>query len=230
MEVSLSPEAKNAAEKVLSYWTSANSLKQVNRFIDARQPCLFEIPIADGSNIPENAVDDPKESLLSEWMFRRIFVRCLHLPGLWFTGEVPTERVKTFGWLYGIARCLLEFELKRCPEEGDGELADDYYIDLHDPEVETFLWVKESRDTIIDVLDEVAGLAYVEHESLKKKFFPNAAQPELTREQMLERNLTDQYMPIMLNAMIKVPYSAGIVQEPCLHVAGIRILDVQAPF
>lgn len=203
MEASLSPEAKKAAEKVISYWTSANSLKQLNRFVDARQPGLLEIPTPDGSNIPDNVVNDPKESLLSEWMFRRIFVRCLHLPGLWFTGEIPTERFKTFGVLYGIARCLLEFELKRCPEEGDG-FTDDYRINVHNPEAETFLWIGESRAKIVDVLDEVASVAYVQHGSLGSQFFPNKARPALTREQILERNLTSQYMPKMLDLMIKV--------------------------
>ena len=69
------------AEKVISYWTSANSLKQLHRFIDSRHPVLRQVPLPDGSNISDASSRDSRASLQYEWAFRRAFIRFLHLPG-----------------------------------------------------------------------------------------------------------------------------------------------------
>lgn len=45
--------AKNLLQEVLSYWTSANSLKQLERFADMRQPTLHRVPTPDGTNFIE---------------------------------------------------------------------------------------------------------------------------------------------------------------------------------
>jgi hypothetical protein len=103
------------ADKLVSIWMSANSLKQLNRFVDVRQPSLLVPPLPDGSNLYHGAVaDDPKRSPYFEWKFRRGFIRHLHLPGIWTYQEKPDERFISYGRLYAIGRCLLEHEMKRC--------------------------------------------------------------------------------------------------------------------
>lgn len=202
------PTVFRSAEKVISYWTSANSLKQLHRFTDSRQPDLFQIPLPDGSNLPDSASpDDVRSSLREEWMLRRAFVRLLHLPGIWFSGEKSSERLKAFANLYGVGRCLLEFELERCPTIDNAEREDDYYMDPENPHEHLFTWIRRARDIIEIGLNEVAEVAYEEHPSMSSRFFPgrtSASQTPLTREEKLRRNLTPQFMPIMLDNMIKV--------------------------
>jgi hypothetical protein len=60
-------------EKVLSFWTSANSLKQLERFADERQPGLLQKPLPDGSNLFDSRVNpDRSDDLYNEWFLRRL--------------------------------------------------------------------------------------------------------------------------------------------------------------
>jgi hypothetical protein len=204
---SLAPSTLKMVEKVISYWTSANSLKQLHRFTDSRHPSLIQVPLPDGSNIRDASSRDPRGSLQDEWAFRRAFIRLLHLPGLWFSGEVSIERYQAFTHLYGIARCLLEFELDRCPTiliEGNME---SYQMEAYNPLTDSLSWILPTRETVELALDHVGAAAYSEYESLRSRFFPNReppVQPALTDEEILQRNLSAQFMPAMLNEMIKV--------------------------
>jgi hypothetical protein len=64
---------------VLGLWESANSLKQLERFNDTRQPRLSARPLPDGRNVRVVAGD---EEVVLEWMFRRLLVKILHFPGI----------------------------------------------------------------------------------------------------------------------------------------------------
>jgi hypothetical protein len=210
-KTSLSPAIHKNAEKVLSLWTSANSLKQLHRFADARQPSLLEPPLPDGSNIGGDAAQgDYKDSLRHEWMFRRALVRHFHLPGLFSTGEKPAEAVVSFSRLYGIGRCLLELELERCPSQETVGGEDDYLLSTLDPDADLVSWIKSSREIIEDTLNEVAETAYEEHQTTRSRFFPNnnmTSQTPLSREERLQRSLSPDLMHIMLDKMIKASYS-----------------------
>ena len=137
-------------------------------------------------------VRDHRGSVAIDWIFRRLFVRLLHLPGIWFTGVSPSERFQAFGDLYGVGRCLLEWELELCPEIDDDDLQDDYFMDPDNPFGGLFVWIKDTRDIINTVLDEMAEVAYEPHQTIAARFFPNSAQasqPQLTRDELLLRNL-----------------------------------------
>lgn len=201
------PTAASAAEKVISYLTSANSLKLLHRFVDSRQPNLLQVPLPDGSNIIDHSTGDDDNSLLHEWMFCRIFVRFLHLPGIWFSGKIPEERLRAFGYIYGISRCLLELELERCPVKNTSVDYEEYPIDLNGPEGELLSWIKPCRDNIEFILDEIAKIAYEDHQTIASRFFPNRNTTfSLTKKEKLLRNLSPQFVHIMLDKMINVGY------------------------
>lgn len=190
-------------EKVISYWTSANSLKQLHRFADSRQPNLLQVPLPDGSNIPSDSSLDPKSSLPDEWQFRRSLIRFLHLPGLWYSGG--PDRVFTIGHLYGISRFLLELELEACPPEDNDDEDDDHPIVLDMSNGPTMSWIKESRNYIERILDHVAQEAYKEHQPIGSRFFPrNTTATQLTKEEILQRNLSPQLVHITLEKVIEV--------------------------
>lgn len=186
--------------------------EQFHRFADGRQPSLLEPPLPDGSNIGGDAVQgDYKDSLRHEWMFRRAFVRHLHLPGLFSTGAKPAEAVVSFSRLYDIGRCLLELKLERCPSERTLGGEDDYLLSTLDPDADLMSWMKSSREITEDILSEVAEIAYEEHQTTRSRFFPNSnitSQASLSREERLQRNLSPDLMHIMLDKMIKASYSS----------------------
>ena len=196
------PTTLDMANKVISYWTSANSLKQLHRFTDSRHPVLPQIPLPDGSNIGNISSSDPGASLQDEWAFRRAFVRFLHLPGLWFSGERPWERHEAFTQLYGIGRCLLELEVERCSPITTADGAESYLTSPFDPNGYLFSWITPTREVVEATLDHVAAAAYRDPPTLRSRFFGNRA--ALTNEERLRRNLSEECMPAMLDEMIRV--------------------------
>jgi hypothetical protein len=197
------------AEKVLSLWTSANSLRQLHRFIDARQPALLQVPLPDGSNIGGHTTpNDPFGSLQDEWNFRRAFIRHLHLPGLWAPGEKPDSRAVSFSRLYGLSRALLQMELERCPPVDTDEEKDDFIIHHHDPDLKQVAHIKTARNVIEQVLAHVAEVAFEEQQTAQARFFPNRAAPQIpmTRNARLQHNLTPEVIHITLEKMISVRY------------------------
>lgn len=195
------------AEKVISLWTSANSLRQLHRFIDVRQPALLEFPLPDGSNIRGDATpNDPLGLLHDEWKFRRAFIRHLHLPGLWVPGDRTHSRALSFSRLYGISRALLQMELDRClPADINGE-RDNFIIDHQDPDLNKIRSIKSARNVIEKVLVDVAEEAFKEQQTAQARFFPNRAghQIQMTRNEMLHYNLTPGVIHITLGKMIRV--------------------------
>lgn len=201
------PTAASTAEKLNSYLTSANSLKLLHRFVDFRQPGLSRVPLPDGTNIVGSSTGDYQNSLVHEWMFRRIFIRFLHLPGLWISGANSKDWFTGFAHLYGVSRCLLELELERCRERNTTVGYEEYPIDLDGPDGDSLSWIKLSRNKIEHILNEVAKIAYDEHQTISSRFFPGRAPPsELTAEEMVRRNLSPKFVPIMLDKMVKVCY------------------------
>ena len=97
--------AKALLEKVLSYWTSANSLKQLERFADIRQPYLDRLPLPDGMNLHHRGCTPAQysEVILMEYSFRRLWIRHLHFPGLL---AANLGRQKSFDQLYKCARVV----------------------------------------------------------------------------------------------------------------------------
>lgn len=70
----------------MSYWTSLNSLRQLHRFVDKRQRKILVMAIEDKFTDEECNADN-SESVEYEWLLRRLFIRCLHFPGLVFLDE-----------------------------------------------------------------------------------------------------------------------------------------------
>jgi len=89
-----------ALKTVLGYWSSANALKQLERFADWRQPALEERPLPDGSNM--KGVHD---LLIHEWQFRRLWIRYLHFPGI-LMAKNNDKRVVSLRNLYEIGRAV----------------------------------------------------------------------------------------------------------------------------
>jgi hypothetical protein len=104
--------AKKLLQKVLSYWTSANSLKQLERFADTRQPTLHRVPTPDGTNLHRNARSVPPAQYVDELYFehylRRLWIRHLHLPGLM---AANTGREYSLRSLYNCGRAVGFFRI-----------------------------------------------------------------------------------------------------------------------
>lgn len=218
---SVSAAVRKDAEKVSSYWTSANSLRQVHRFTDTRQPPLYQNPLPDGSNISLHSGYDHHSTLYEDWRYRRTLVRLLHLPGIWFSGDNPRERFNALGDLYGFGRCLLELELKRCPPINDESrgLIDDFELSHDFDHYYLFLWIKRSRDIIDPIVEEVAELAYTKRKTLGEQFFKKrkvADNP--TDEEILAQNFAPDQLAGTLDAMVKVGHLMCRLQEPCLQI------------
>ena len=98
-------------ETVLSYLTSANSLKQLERFADERQPYLCRQPWPDGSNLTQDfcTANPPAPyhpDLEIEYKFRRLWIRHLHFPDLHAANigrEESIRQLYTCGRLVGFS-------------------------------------------------------------------------------------------------------------------------------
>lgn len=199
------PIVSRKAGKVLAYWTSANTLKLLHRFAHERQPDLFHIPLPDGSNI---GVLAGGMALQYEWMLRRAWIRHLHLPGVLQGGSLYADRMAQLGSIYAIGRVLLEVELKWCPPHDTYWEEDDYHVPRDDPDDGHLVdWIKDSRNVIRDVLEEINPIVYEEHQTASSRFFPhrqNNSAPPLSKEERLRRNLSPELINIVLDKMINV--------------------------
>ena len=97
--------------------------------------------------------------------------------------------------------------MERCPPINTEDGLEGYLIHPLDSNGTLFSWIIPTREAVEIVLDHVASAAYEEPHTLRSRFFPNRAplpQTTSTNEERLQRNLSPQFMPALLDEMIKV--------------------------
>ncbi|KAJ5040911.1 uncharacterized protein L3040_005470 [Drepanopeziza brunnea f. sp. 'multigermtubi'] len=150
---------KPRIDKILDYWTSACSLKQLDRFLNRGQPQFLGAPSPNGMNLDTLAVNPSGVPHFSyEHQLRRSTVRLLHYPGLLFfdeEGNFDNLRADRFGLLYTVARVLLEYELGT----NRPDLADKFSVDPRDANNSQATWLGKARARIQDTLEAVAVIA-----------------------------------------------------------------------
>jgi hypothetical protein len=218
--ISIIPEdhlAKGKFEKVLSYWTSANSLKLLDRFISQGHCPLRDDP--NHKTFYNNLPSDHHVSYTPDWTLRHDFylrrnlVRLLHYPGLirfilFEDGQslLDPKLPQKFTYVYGSGRMLLQLEVQKiCKTINPLGVETDNYEKRHLVE-ESYAYhldfISQARRKILSVLEEIAKIAFEPPRSLGSRFF-NRPQPALTREEILRTNL--EYSEItLMNRMIEV--------------------------
>lgn len=151
-------------DALLSYWESACALKQLDRFLDRRNPALNAFPLEDGSNLNSYGnKDNPSKSedFLREAALREFVVRWLHYRGLrFFTGlhnngtlRLSSERINELQNLYSIAKGLLEKELLRV----QADVNDRFFPLTSDFNANAVTGLGAARGHITQVFEQVAA-------------------------------------------------------------------------
>ncbi|PBP20954.1 hypothetical protein BUE80_DR008241 [Diplocarpon rosae] len=155
---------KPRVDKLLSYWTGACSLKQLDRFCDKAYPPFTEYPDANGANFSDPTVNPyGASSLFKERNLRAMVIRLLHYRGLSFpdatksAGAIDSRRLLNLVQLYLCARGLLDLEL-------DGVVPmpptdENFRLNKADEDHDKMRFLQSSRRRIRDTLLRVAGVA-----------------------------------------------------------------------
>ncbi|KUJ12443.1 uncharacterized protein LY89DRAFT_207546 [Mollisia scopiformis] len=141
-------------KEILSYWYGANSMKALDRFLDARQSFLRQWPEGDGRNLLDPSVNvDEERDLYLEWYFRRLFTRVLHLPGLLTFRQDPDNptnmtRVNDLVSVFLSSKLLLELEHEKVESLEWVESGEEFDWDQTDPRHNYMMWIYLSREII----------------------------------------------------------------------------------
>jgi hypothetical protein len=150
-------------EKLLSYWTSANSLKQIHRWLCHRQPSLYEDPRTDGTNLRGFTNPPMYRGFHDEYVLRKQLIRALHYRGMTIIGKdgivINYDRIWDLVIMYSIGRYMLEEEVANTNIDiGPGLSTDQYSLEITDPDEPNLRWISESRRIILDMLEAVKDL------------------------------------------------------------------------
>ncbi|KAI6715175.1 hypothetical protein JHW43_002293 [Diplocarpon mali] len=155
---------KPRVDKLLSYWTGACSLKQLNRFCDKAYPPFTEYPDADGANLSDPTVNPQGASFpVKERNLRAMMIRLLHYRGLSFpdatkpAGSIDSKRLVNLLQLYLCARGLLDMELDGVVPLPPGN--EDFELNTSDKDHNKMRFLQFSRRRIRDTLLQVADIA-----------------------------------------------------------------------
>ncbi|PVH78457.1 hypothetical protein DL98DRAFT_573191 [Cadophora sp. DSE1049] len=151
---------KPKLESIFALWTSACSLKQIDRYLSLDQAPLNSTPLEDGSNLSQASVNPSGQITFEmEYLLRKLTIAFLHLPYDPSNPQFPRQgfvdqRLVGLRRLYFAARLLLQQEFRRIK----ADKKDDY---AHNLPVATSAvnWVRNSKKNIVSALESVALLA-----------------------------------------------------------------------
>ncbi|KAL5318879.1 hypothetical protein ACEPPN_013947 [Leptodophora sp. 'Broadleaf-Isolate-01'] len=145
-------------ESLFALWTSACSLKQLDRFLSRDQPPLNATPLLDGDNLDEASVNPFQHNGFDfEQMLQKFTIRALHLPGVLQLHSDPTRGMVTARFLAIHRLCFMGRLLLQ--QEFNKVLADDADDFSCNPSNSSANWVRNSRKNIVNALEFVATRA-----------------------------------------------------------------------
>ena len=157
---------KPKLEAILTLWTSACSLKQIDRYLSLDQAQLNAPPLEDGINLRDASVNPSRQkSFEMERLLRKLTIAFLHLPGILelpydpSNPQIPPQgftnkRLIALRKLYNAARVLLKKELKVVKIDKHDDYARNLPVGTSGVN-----WIRTSRKNIVSALESVALLA-----------------------------------------------------------------------